>query len=211
MVEAVRFDDKMVRVQLVCDRAEKDDCRAGTTIKWHGQGDVQLYPERLWPKLAPHPDVWRLMPSVEQEEAEAKARFDAAQALLDKAAADMQRAKDLRAAELTRRAEQDAAIEAQRLQREKDEAAGKGTDVVTATPTADVNGTPAGQAALEALTELTEEEIAALPYEDLQALAITRDYGLHPRLNHANLKVQFLAAQDDAFAAKAAAAKAASA
>jgi hypothetical protein len=52
--------EPMVDVELVCDRATKDDCRAGTATVWHGQGDVQPYPKRLWAKLAPHPDVWKL-------------------------------------------------------------------------------------------------------------------------------------------------------
>jgi hypothetical protein len=53
--------EPMVDVELVCDRASKDDCRAGTATVWNGKGDVQPYPKRLWPKLAPHPDVWRLV------------------------------------------------------------------------------------------------------------------------------------------------------
>lgn len=60
-MEALRFDDKMIMVQLVADRAEKDDCRAHTSVVWHGKGDIQAYPERLWHKLAPHPDVWRIV------------------------------------------------------------------------------------------------------------------------------------------------------
>lgn len=52
--------EPMVDVELVCDRAEKNDCRGGTATIWNGQGDVQPYPKRLWPKLALHPDVWKL-------------------------------------------------------------------------------------------------------------------------------------------------------
>ena len=59
-MEQIRFDDEMVSVELVADLPFKNDCRAGTPIEWHGKGDIKAYPKRLWPKLAAHPDVWRL-------------------------------------------------------------------------------------------------------------------------------------------------------
>lgn len=64
MKEAIRFDDVMVMVELVLDRPEKDDCRGHTPVMWHGLGDIQPYPKRLWPKLEPHTDVWRLIEDV---------------------------------------------------------------------------------------------------------------------------------------------------
>lgn len=52
--------EPMVMVEQVIDRPTKDDCRNYTKTLWLGKGDVQPYPKRLWPKLAAHPDVWRL-------------------------------------------------------------------------------------------------------------------------------------------------------
>ncbi len=195
MAEEVRFNDEMVRVRLVCDRAEKDDCRAYTKIVWRGQGDIQLYPKRLWPKLAPHPDVWELMPSAEDERIAAKQRLEDAAAALKKAQDDAEAAEREVQAEAQRRVVLNAHLAEQRLATKKQEAAGTNTDVVTATPT---------QAALEPLTELTADELSALPDEDVRALAERRDYGLHPRLNAVNLRARFIEAQDAQFEALAA-------
>jgi len=63
-------NEPMVLVELVRDIEYKDDCRNYTDIGWFGQGDVQPYPKRLWPKLAEHRDTWRLVtetaPTVEE-------------------------------------------------------------------------------------------------------------------------------------------------
>lgn len=196
-MEAIRFDDEMVRVQLVCDRAEKDDCRAGTPIKWHGQGDIKLYPKRLWPKLEPHPDVWRLLPSAEDEAAAARKRIADAAEIMAKAKADLEKAEEAANAEKARRAELEANLEAERLARERQEALGCATDVVNATPAAGAAQPALPQSAVEA--ELTVEEINAMPDEDLKAIAVRRQYGLHPRLNPENLRTKFLEAQDAQF------------
>lgn len=58
--ERVIPGEAMVMVEQVIDRPTKDDCRNYTKVLWLGKGDVQPYPKRLWPKLALHPDVWRL-------------------------------------------------------------------------------------------------------------------------------------------------------
>lgn len=50
-----------VIVELVIDRSFKDDCRANTGTIWRGQGDQNYFPAQLWPKLAEHPDVWKLV------------------------------------------------------------------------------------------------------------------------------------------------------
>lgn len=42
------------------ERGPKNDCRGGSGVIWSGRGDVKEYPAGLWPKLQPHPDVWRL-------------------------------------------------------------------------------------------------------------------------------------------------------
>lgn len=195
MAEEIKFDDEMVRVRLVCDRPEKNDCRAYTKVVWRGQGDIQSYPKRLWPKLAPHPDVWALMPSAEDERIAAQKRLADAAAALKKAQDDAEAAEREVQADAQRRAQTDARLAEMRLATEKQEAAGTNTDVVNATPT---------QAALEPLTELTADELNALPDEDVKALAERRDYGLHPRLNSVNLRARFIEAQDAQFEALAA-------
>lgn len=63
-------NEPMVLVELVREIDFKDDCRNYTDIVWVGQGDVQKYPKRLWPKLREHHDTWRLVtqaaPSAEE-------------------------------------------------------------------------------------------------------------------------------------------------
>lgn len=79
MPESVRPNEAMVNVRLVADRDEKDDCQHYTPTVWRGQGDVQPYPLRLWPKLAEHPDVWELTDAAPPSEADmARAQKDEA-------------------------------------------------------------------------------------------------------------------------------------
>lgn len=72
--EEVIPGEPMVLVEQVIDRPMKDDCRNYTDVVWHGQGDVQEYPARLWPKLALHPDVWRLVDKKPPTDAELRER-----------------------------------------------------------------------------------------------------------------------------------------
>lgn len=95
--EQVFADEPMVLVEQVIDRPFKDDCRNYTGIEWHGQGDVQPYPERLWPKLALHPDVWKIHVPTEAEIAAHQAQLAAAEeraATARKELEDAQKAAD---------------------------------------------------------------------------------------------------------------------
>lgn len=78
--QAILPGEPMVQVRQVINRPEKDDCRAGTAVVWHGPGDIQLYPRRLWPFLAPHPDVWEL---VDTGEAKAESRRQISERLMN--------------------------------------------------------------------------------------------------------------------------------
>lgn len=169
-----------VRVELVCDRDFKDDCRANTGIIWRGKGDIQPFPAALWPKLAVHPDVWKLAEdqglsgvpvgqirseSIEDERKRLGA-IEAARVAAEsdaKASGNSQKEAEARAAEL----------------------AGQGVDSVTATvpdqALADTFDYPA----------LTEERQAAMGYEEMRDLAVSLDYGLHYRLSEKNLRTRF--------------------
>lgn len=110
------------------DRGEKNDCRGGTGVVWAGQGDVKEYPAALWPKLQPHPDVWRLYDperAARDLEAAQKAEQERQTAAATAAAAEAAR---IQADEAARQA---AALENQAAAAR---AAGmaQGTDVVTA-------------------------------------------------------------------------------
>jgi len=77
------MSEQTVRVELVWpeERGAKDDCRAGTGVVWSGKGDIQDYPAALWPRLALHPDVWRLVDAPkEPPSADEEARIDAERA-----------------------------------------------------------------------------------------------------------------------------------
>lgn len=91
--ETVYPDEPMVLVEQVVDRPFKDDCRNYTSIVWNGQGDVQPYPERLWPKLAPHPDVWKIHVPTEAEIAAQQAQLAEAEARAAQARKDLEDAQ----------------------------------------------------------------------------------------------------------------------
>lgn len=102
-----RVPEGVMFVQLVCDRAMKDDCRGGTKTVWNGKGDIQGYPASLWGKLAPHPDVWAVFdPEVAGEGDD------------DQAAAE--------------RAKAEAARQAEEQRQREAEAKGQGEDLVVA-------------------------------------------------------------------------------
>lgn len=160
-MEPIRVGEKMVMVELMCDRPFKDDCRGLTPVMWHGKGDVQPYPARLWPKLAEHPDVWSLHVQKTQAQIDAAAEIEAA--------AQRMREANARA---------DAAADAA--------AGGQGETGLVATAAHTVT---AGNKLL------SEDEVKAMPIEELRALAIARDYQLHPRLGMERLVIEFLAKQ----------------
>lgn len=161
-----------VLVELVWpeSRGEKNDCKAGTPVLWRGKGDVQRYPALLWPKLAPHPDVWRLYDPVTSM----RELHDAQQAQRE----DQTEAVRLKAEEAVRLKAEEAA---RRTAKAKAEAAGTNTDLVVVTPLDH---------------PYTAEDLAAMSDEDVKAEAEKRGYGLHPRLNPANLRSRFIEAQD---------------
>lgn len=191
----------VVNVELVCDREFKDDCRCNTGIVWNGKGDVQPYPANLWPKLAVHPDVWRLAEvqpegvnvtkvrseSLEDErkrlgvaEAERVAAASETKASADSLndlalAAEANLAKAQREAEDARKAADARAAEL----------AGQGTDSVTAIVP--------DQTLADSFDylSLTPERQAAMGYEEMRDLAISLDYGLNYRLGEKNLRARF--------------------
>lgn len=198
-----------VLVELVCDRNPKDDCRANTGTIWAGKGDVQPFPRALWPKLAPHPDVWRLYTAAAEntsspegvkltpEEGEAQAAF-LRQVAEDKAAREADEARVRREQELL----------------------GQDTESVTATivnPDAGpaAPSTEAGPAKEEAGEQvdllgedaeqpdaggesndlpLTPEELSTWTVVEIRDAAKRLEMGLHPRLNEEHLRAQFLEA-----------------
>lgn len=169
----------VVRVELVCDREFKDDCRNNTGIVWHGKGDIQPYPANLWPRLAVHPDVWKLADDqgdgaappeqVRSESLEAeRKRLGTAEAERVAAASEV-KASETRAAEL----------------------AGQGIDSVTATVP---DQTFAETYDYLSLTPAVQE---AMAYEAMRDLAAKLDYGLNYRLGEKNLRLRFAAVTQD--------------
>lgn len=165
-------------------RGPKDDCRAGTGIVWAGNGDVQQFPAALWPKLAPFHDVWRLLDgegaAIALEEAAARARAtQLARAIAGAGATQV----TLSAAATAAVAPQGGTLEP------TDQSAAQATEAkavgqANATEVVTVSG-----------TALTAEQLAAMPDDDVRALAETRGYALHPRLSPTNLRLRFEEAQ----------------
>src|SRR5258706_6913703 len=164
------------------ERGAKDDCQNHTKVIWSGHGDIQSYPKHLVKRLVEdHPTVWRLVdPDAEAAEAEktAQAAIVAAQQAVKAAEAAKQRAAEARAVAHTREAQ----AEAERLVAEeaKRKGAEANTHVVTLT-------------LLPVL--LSEQDLAAMPDEEVRVEAQKRNYGLHPRLGPAKLPSEFLASQ----------------
>lgn len=205
----------MVLVELVIDRENKDDCRAHTSTVWARKGDRQPYPEHLWPKLAEHPDVWRLV-TQEQLDAEANGRnlltrnpepaHNPNETPSERAArlrAELAEAEKAEAAELEAKliADQQAAdqAEAARLEREKQEAAGQGTDKVVVT-TDEANGTQtealegaAFEAAFDYDAIATPEAQAALTHDQIKELNEKLDLGINPRTKEPKMRPAFAA------------------
>lgn len=193
-------------VKVMCvwppERGPKDDCRNRTGVVWAGHGDVQDYPAHLWPKLAEHPDVWKL------HDPEADARIAAARQRAAQAQAEARAAIE--------EAERIARMEEQRLAQAALDAAARGqetgTDVVTitsvnkpgdtaesgtanATEPSKASGNPEGPT-VDPLTHLfTEEELLTLSVDLVREIAEARKYDLHPRLKPENLIARFLEAQ----------------
>lgn len=192
-----------VIVELVIDRSFKDDCRAHTGTVWRGKGDQQYFPAALWPKLAEHPDVWKLVseegvtrPSdiTAQEalrrEAEAAAKLDAERAELRRLEdlANGQQSGTVGATQGVKVTEiQGDQVDAAAAQLRSDEAAGNGTDLVTAL-VPDVTFADSFDYA-----GLTQEKQDAMSVDELRELAVKLDYGLHPRLGEGKLRPQFAA------------------
>lgn len=173
-----------VRVECVWpeERGPKEDCRAGTGIVWAGHGDVQNFPTILWPQLAKHPDVWRLYDddaSAALREAEQRQREISAE-----------QARVLAEAQEKAREEEQARIAAAA----KEQGQSTNTDVVSVL----VDG-----AATQPPEQLTAEQLAEMPDDEIRALSVERGYELHPRLTPANLRTRFLEAQAAAAEAEA--------
>jgi hypothetical protein len=192
----------VVRVELVCDREFKDDCRANTGIVWRGQGDIQPYPASLWPKLAAHPDVWRLaddqgegavpVDKVRSESLEdERRRLNVAEAervaKASETKASAQSAEEAAAAAEAAVVAAQAAADAARVEADARQAelAGQGTDSVIATLP--------DQAFAEAFdySTLTPEAQAGMEYHAMRDLAAQLDYGLNYRLGEKNLRLRF--------------------
>ena len=191
----------VVNVELVCDREFKDDCRCNTGIVWNGKGDIQPYPANLWPKLAAHPDVWRLADvqpagvataSVRSESHEderkrlgtAEAERVAAKSEEKASVASLQDAAAIAEANLVK-AQEEAAAARKAAEDRAAELAGQGTDSVTAiVPDQTLADT------FDYLS-LTEKRQAAMGYEEMRDLAISLDYGLSYRLGEKNLRMRF--------------------
>lgn len=212
-----------VIVELVLDRSFKDDCRAGTGIVWRGKGDQNYYPANLWVKLAPHPDVWKLIEEEDRAtpssltpaaalrlEEEAAAKLDAERAELrrleeeqarieaetraeqereaqrraDRERADMENAGKLTAADVAKVNEGEP-LTADQAAAQSQEAAGQGTDKVTAT-IGDVEFADAFDYAA-----LTPEAQAKLSIEEMRDLAVALDYGIHPRTGEEKTRLKF--------------------
>lgn len=166
--EKVLPGEKMVQVEYVGNALTKDDCKHYTKTMWIGKGDIQPYPARLWPKLAQHPDVWRLVGA----EAVA-APLPGAPALQAVANPELE-ALRLKLADTERQlAEATAAREAaERAAAER-------------------------EAADAAEGPLTAEQLAAMSDEDVRAAASARKLGLHARLMPEKIRGEFLRLQDE--------------
>lgn len=186
-----------VIVELVIDRPFKDDCRAGTPTVWRGKGDRNYYPVALWPKLAEHPDVWALVdeagvvrPSdISPQDALKREAAAAAKLLAARSeTAAVQQAAAAAATETsavpTGEPQGADAVQADQEQAQREEAAGQGIDMVHAVPDADFADTFDYAA-------MTQEAQDAMSVEDMRALAVSLDYGLHPRLGEPKLRAQF--------------------
>lgn len=178
--------EPMVDVELVIDRPMKDDCRNYTKVVWLGRGDVQQYPARLWPKLAVHPDVWRLAGSGAPLEPIASAAPAAAPAAT----------KTYSAAE----------VEALLAEQAKRLTSGVGDLTGTAVVPPGAGGTisqtddPDG-VLKHGFPDLSAEELAGMSDEEVRGAAAMRRLGLHARLQPDLIRPKFLELQ----AAKAAA------
>lgn len=169
--ERVIPGEPMVRVELVAALDAKDDCRNYTKTVWVGQGDVQPYPKRLWPKLAAHPDVWRL---VDGETAVAPLPLVAVQAPAWPGG--------LRTDGPTKAQYVAAGYKAESYPPHgyavREEPGDKVND-----PT--INGLPL----------LTEDELAAMSDDEVRAASSLRKLGLHPNLGSAKIRDTVLALQ----------------
>lgn len=157
-----------VLVQLVWpeERGEKIDCRNGTDIVWSKRLEVQNYPEALWPKLAFHPDVWRLY-DPEKDKPAAKPVEEDQEDLKQRQEEAAGRNTDLVAVVVGF----------------DDEPAGEAVEV------------QAHEAEKAVDLSLTQADLDVLQDQEIRQLAIDREYGLHPRLKRENLIEQFLIAQ----------------
>lgn len=200
-----------VIVELVIDRSFKDDCRAHTGTIWRGKGDQNYYPAHLWPQLAPHPDVWKLIGEAEvarpaditpaaaiKLEEEAAAKLDAQRAEARRIEEeDAQRQAEARANQDQHRAAQpredapvvteggDITENATALQEKTDVAAGEGTDLVHVQPE-DVSFADSFDYA-----GLDQAKQDAMSVPELRELAEKLDFGLHPRLGEGKLRPRF--------------------
>lgn len=185
-----------VLVELVWpeSRGEKEDCKNRTGVVWSGRGDVQNYPENLWPRLKEHHDVWRLY------EASGSAHTTAAPPSPTQEGVDGEEARQ----------DDD-------LQLRQQEAAGKNTDLVAVMVGFEDDSSeaeeqapedPAAEPAVADLKAvaahtldkgvpllLTRVDLESMSVQDVRQLAIDRDYMLNPRLKAEKLFVEFLAMQ----------------
>lgn len=178
-----------VLVELVWSesRGAKNDCCGGTSTMWAGTGDVQWYPAALWSKLAPHPDVWRLI-DVESAQRAIEAAAVAKKAAEDAALVLKAKEEQVEADRRALREAEIAAAKAEELERSaaqaaKDIGAATNTDVVTVTPMPGL---------------FTAEQLDAMSDDDVRDEAKKAGFELHPRLNPVNLRVRFLAEQEAA-------------
>ena len=178
-----------VLVELVWpeSRGAKNDCRAGTSTMWSGHGDVQWYPAALWSKLAPHPDVWRLIDvesaqrAIEVAAAAKRAAEDAA--LVLKAKEDQVEADKRALHEAEIAADKAEELERSAAQAAKDAGVATNTDVVTLTPLPGI---------------FSAEQLDAMSDDEVREEAKKAGFELHPRLNPVNLRVRFLSEQEAA-------------
>lgn len=206
-MDAVILGEPMVQVRCIwpASRGTKDDCRGKTKTVWSGHGDIQAYPARLWPLLAAHADVWELADARvaaeigrtdAQEDADRAKKVAMAHAIIAEADAEDKRRAE---AEANRRAQLEAA-EAEALQKAMnaqqaiEEASGKNTDVVSATPNSGTGAVPP-PGGTEKLKFASVEALDAANDDSIRAVALERGYALNPRLNPVNLRLKFMEAQ----------------
>jgi hypothetical protein len=68
----------VIAVELVCDRENHKDVMYGTDVVWLKKGDIKNVPESAWPKMALHPDVYRLAHPVTAAEMDRQAALKSA-------------------------------------------------------------------------------------------------------------------------------------